>query len=121
MGRGGGALLLLKAAATTTTTTTTGVTWVNRGERGLRKIQNSDTYACLVHVWPMFGQSLIMVFASLKIRSGFLVPVFGFRKSTVPVMFHFVPKIQKKTMIVTVFPGSNFTQCLLHQSVVWLQ
>lgn len=56
MGRGGGALLLLTAAVTTTTTT--GVTWVNRGERGLRKIQNSDTYACLVHIWPVFGQSL---------------------------------------------------------------
>ena len=107
MGRGGGALLLLTAAATTTTT---GVTWVSRGERGLRKIQNSDAYACLVYVWLVFGQSLNHGFASLKISSGFLVPVFGFRKSTVPVMFHFVPKIQKKTMIITVFPGSNFTQ-----------
>lgn len=74
------------------------------------KIQNSDAYACLVHVWSMFGQSLNHGFASLKIGSGVLVPDFGVRKSPVPVIFHFVPKMQKKTMIITVFPGPNFTQ-----------
>ena len=80
-----------------------------RGDLGKFKIQTR------MRVWFMFSPCLanllIMVFASLKIRSGFLVPVFGLRKSTVPVMFHFVPEIQEKIMIVTVFPGSNFTQC----------